>query len=137
MLGHNPLIQLGVWIGEMGCIHSSARRDIAIKFFLVVGGVFLFLLEWETIEVTTNRELAVDTLLGDVEILDVEEALLANSGDEGAGKLLPTFRSGVEGEVDGDQVGPVKICLQPRRFKVQSCGNEWGTLQTFVSGTHW
>ena len=99
----------------MGCIHSSARRDIAIKFFLVVGGVFLFLLEWETIEVTTNRELAVDTLLGDVEILDVEEALLANSGDEGAGELLPALRSGIEGEVDGDQVGPVKIGLLSRR----------------------
>ena len=115
--------------------HSSARRDIAIKLFLAepLNRVFLFLLEWEIIKVTTNRKLAVDTLLGDVEILEVEEAFLANGGDEDTGELLPTFRSGVEGEVDGDQVGPVKIGLQPRGFRVQSCENEWGTLPTYVS----
>ena len=96
-------------------------------------GVFLFLLEREIIKVTTNRKLMVDTLLGDVEILEVEEALLANGGDEGAGKLLPAFRGGVEGEVDGDQVGPVKIGLRPRVFRVRSCENERGTSLTFVS----
>ena len=95
-------------------------------------GVFLSLLKREIIKVTTNRKLAVDTLLGDVEVLDVEEALLANGGDEGAGKFLPALRGGVEGEVDGDQVGPVKIGLQPRGFRVRSCENERGLL-TFVS----
>ena len=38
-----------------------------------------------------------------LKFFDVEEPLLANGGDEGAGELLLAFRGGVEGEVDGDQ----------------------------------
>ena len=92
----------------------------------------MLLLEWEIVKVTADGELAVYVLLGDVEVLDIEETLLANGGDEGAGKFLPALRGGVEGEVDGDQVGPVKIGLQPRGFRVRSCENERGLL-TFVS----
>ena len=68
-------------------------------------------LEWEIVKVTADGELAVYALLGDVEVLDVEETLLANGGDEGVGELLLALRGGVEGEVDGDQVGPVKVGL--------------------------
>ena len=57
-------------------------------------GVLLLLFEWEIIKVTADSKLAVDTLLRDIEVLDVEETFLANSGDEGAGKLLLAFRGG-------------------------------------------
>ena len=65
------------------------------------------LLEQEIINVTTDGILAVDTLLGDVEVLDVDEIPLANGGDEGTGELLLAFWDGVEGEADGDQVNLV------------------------------
>ena len=44
-----------------------------------------------------------------LEFFDVEETLFANGGDEGAHKLLLVIRSRIEGGVDGDQVGPVKV----------------------------
>jgi len=67
----------------VGYTHSSTRRNVSVIFPLVkpLDGVFLFLLERKIIKVTTDRKLAVDTLPGDVEVLDVEEALLANGGD--------------------------------------------------------
>ena len=64
-------------------------------------------LERETVKVTVDSMLAVDTLLGDVEVLDVDEIPLANGGDEGTGELLLAICGGVEGEVDGDQVNLV------------------------------
>ena len=73
--------------------------------------VLLLLLEWEIVKVTADSELVVDALLGDVEVLDIEETLLANSGDKGTSELLLALRGRVEGEVDGDQVGPVKVGL--------------------------
>ena len=76
--------------------------------------VLLLLLEWEIVKVTADSILAVDTFLGDVEVLDVEEPLLANGSNEGVGELLLAFRGGVEGEVDGDQIGPIEVGLQSR-----------------------
>ena len=73
--------------------------------------VLLLLLEWEIVKVTADSELVVDTLLGDVEVLDIEETLLANGSDKGTSELLLALRGRVEGEVDGDQVGPVKVGL--------------------------
>ena len=66
------------------------------------------LLEWEILKVTADSILAVDTLLGDGEVLDMEKIPLANGCDEGTGELLLTFRGEVEGEIDGDQVGLVR-----------------------------
>ena len=60
------------------------------------------LLEREIIKVTTDSIPAVDTLLGDVEVFDVDEIPLANGGDEGTGELLLAFWGGVEGKVDGN-----------------------------------
>ena len=65
------------------------------------------LLEREIIKVTADSILAVDTLLGNVEVLDVDEIPLANGSDEGTGELLLAICGGVEGEVDGDQVNLV------------------------------
>ena len=73
--------------------------------------VLLLLLEWEIVKVTADSELVVDALLGDVEVLDIEETLLANGSDKGTSELLLALRGRVEGEVDGDQVGPVKVGL--------------------------
>ena len=97
--------------------------------------MLLLLLEWEIVKVTADGELAVYALLGDVEVLDIEETLLANGGDEGASELLPAFWSGVEGEVDGDQVGPVKVSLC-RGLRTGSGEDEREWL-TFVSWTYW
>ena len=66
------------------------------------------LLEREIIKVTADSILAVDTLLGNVEVLDVDEIPLANGSDEGTGELLLAICGGVEGEVDGDQVNLVE-----------------------------
>ena len=73
--------------------------------------VLLLLLEWEIVKVTADSELVVDALLGDVEVLYIEETLLANSGDKSTSELLLALRGRVEGEVNGDQVGPVKVGL--------------------------
>jgi len=74
----------------VGYVHSSAGRDVSVIFSLVkpLDGVLFLLLEWEIVKVTTDSKLAVDTLLRDVEVLDVEEAPLSNGGDEGMGELL-------------------------------------------------
>ena len=74
--------------------------------------VLLLLLEWEIVKVTADSELVVDALLGDVEVLDVKEAFLANGGDEDASELLPACWGREKGEIDGDQVGPVKVSLR-------------------------
>lgn len=76
-----------------------------------INGVLLLLLEREVVEVATDRKLVVDALLRDVKILDVKEALLVNSGDEGTSEFLLACWGIVEGEIDGDQVGPVKVGL--------------------------
>ena len=44
--------------------------------------VFELLLERELVEALAERELPVHTLLGDVEVLHVEEAILAHSPNE-------------------------------------------------------
>ena len=74
-------------------------------------GVLSLLIEWEIVKVATDSKLTVDTLLGDIEVLDVEEALLANGSGEGAGELLLAFRSRVEGDINGDQISPVEVSL--------------------------
>jgi len=93
--------------------HSPASRDVSVVLSLIkpIDGVLLLLLERDVVEVTTNRELVVDALLRDVEVLDVKEALLANGGDEGTSEFLLACWGRVEGEIDGDQVGPVKVGL--------------------------
>ena len=77
-----------------------------------INGVPLLLLERKVKEVTTDRKLVIDALLGDVEVLDVKEAFLANGGDEDASELLPACWGREKGEIDGDQVGPVKVSLR-------------------------
>ena len=99
--------------GGIGYTHPPASRDISVEFPLVkpFDGVLSLFLEWEIVKVATDSKLTVDTLLRDIEVLDVEEPLLANGGDEGASEFFLAFRGGVEREVDGGQVCPVKVGL--------------------------
>ena len=115
-LKRNRLIRRGASGRQTGCAHSSTGRDISvgISLFKPLDRVLFLLLEWEIVKVTADSILAVDTFLGDVEVLDVEEPLLANGSNEGVGEHLLAFRGGVEGEVDCDQIGPIEVGLQSR-----------------------
>lgn len=97
----------------IGFAHSSASWDIAIELSLVktLDRVFLLFLEREIVKVAADSKLAVDALLGDVEILDVEEALLANGSNQRPCEFRLSFRGVAQGKIDCDQVGPVKIGL--------------------------
>ena len=109
-LGHG---QVGSLRRGIGFAHSSASWDIAIELSLVktLDRVFLLFLEREIVKVAADSKLAVDALLGDVEILDVEEALLANGSNQGPCEFRLSFRGVAQGKIDCDQVGPVKIGL--------------------------
>jgi hypothetical protein len=55
--------------------------------------------------------LAIDALLGNVEVLDIEEAFLAEGGDESLCELLLALRGVVQGEVESDELSPVEVFL--------------------------
>lgn len=77
-------------------------------------------------------------VLRDVEVLYIEEAILANSFDECLSELVFAFRSIEEGEIDGNEVGPVKILLKYfRRYQnwVALLQNVDVAVLTCVSGT--
>ena len=65
----------------------------------------------DLVELLADRELAVDALLRDVEVLHVEEAILANGPDELRSELLVALRGAVPAEVESDEVGPVEVLL--------------------------
>ena len=73
--------------------------------------VFQFLLEGEVIQLLADGELAVHALLRDIEVLDVEEAILARGLDESLRKLLLALGCGQEREVESDEVRPVEVLL--------------------------
>ena len=77
-----------------------------------LGDVLHFLLQRKVIEPFANRELTIDAFLRDIEVLDVEEAILANCLDQGLRELFPAFRSSIEREIDGDEIRPIKVLLQ-------------------------
>jgi len=132
--------QIELWVGrgKEGYAHSPAGRNVSVELSLVepLDGVLLFLLEWEMVKFMSDCKLAIDMFLGDVEVFDVEKTSLVNGGDEGVGELLLAYRGGVEGEVDGDQVGPVEVGLKVKGFGIGFCESERGLL-TFVSWTYW
>ena len=84
----------------MVAAHTEALRD-----------VLELLLERELVEALAERELPVHTLLGDVEVLHVEEAILAHGLQEGLRQLLLALRGAIEAEVERDKVRPVEIFL--------------------------
>ena len=50
----------------------------------------------------------------DVEVLHVEEAILAYGPDELRSELLVTLRGAIRAEVESDEVGPVEVLLLTR-----------------------
>lgn len=58
-----------------------------------------------------DSKLPIDTLLRDVEVLHIEEPVLAHSLDEALRELFVALWRAVEAEVDGDKVGPIEILL--------------------------
>ena len=71
-----------------------------------------FLVQRRLVELLPDGELAVHALLGDVEALHVEEPILAHRADERLRELLPAFGRLVLAEVNGDEVGPIKVFLE-------------------------
>ena len=84
----------------MVAAHTEALRD-----------VLELLLERELVEALAERELPVHTLLGDVEVLHVEEAVLAHGLQEGLRKLLLALRGSEQAEVESDKVCPIEVFL--------------------------
>lgn len=73
--------------------------------------VLQLLLERSLVEFLAERELTVDALLRDVEVLHVEEAMFANSGDEGLRELLLAFWRVEQSQVDGRKICPFELFL--------------------------
>lgn len=73
--------------------------------------VLQLLLERSLVEFLAERELTVDALLRDVEVLHVEEAMFADSGDEGLRELLFAFWRVEQSQVDGRKICPFELLL--------------------------
>ena len=73
--------------------------------------VLQLLLEWGLVELLANGKLPIDTLLRDVEILDIEETIFADGLDEVLSEFLLSLWRTVKAEIDSYKVCPVKILL--------------------------
>ena len=82
---------------------TEARRDI-----------LKLLLKRKLVELLAERELAVDALLRNVEVLHVEETILANSLDESVRELLVPLGRSIQTEVESDEVRPIKVLLRSK-----------------------
>ena len=74
--------------------------------------VLQLLLERKVVELLPERELAVDALLADVEVLHVEEPILADGLDERLRELLLALGRREEAEVESEQRRPVEVLLE-------------------------
>lgn len=79
-----------------------------------LGNILQLLLHRQVVETLSNRELAVDALLRDIEVLHVEEPIFAHALDECLGELLLALGRAEQAKVEGDEVRPVKIFLLQR-----------------------
>lgn len=77
----------------------------AFEVFEIV--VLEFFFEWEVVEFAAEGELTIDFFLGDVEVLDVEEADVLGGVGELVGELLLAVRLIEEAEVESHELGPV------------------------------
>lgn len=108
----------------MVATHTKALRD-----------VLELLLERELVEALAERELPVHTLLGDVEVLHVEEAILAHGLQECLRQLLLALRGSEQAEVEGDEVRPVEVLLRTFRSVLFLIDSNARRRLTLVSGT--
>ena len=80
-----------------------------------LGDILQLLVQGCLVERLANSELAVHTLLRDVEALHVEEAIFAHGLDERLRELLSAFWGVVQAQVDCDEVRPVEVFLEGAR----------------------
>lgn len=73
--------------------------------------IFPLFLERKFIKLPTQCKLPIHTLLRDVEVFDIEEALVTQSRDQNLCLLLLSLLCAEATEIDGDQVCPVKVFL--------------------------
>ena len=73
--------------------------------------VLQLLLEWGLVALLANDKLSIDTLLRDVEVLDIEETIFADGLDEVLSEFLLSLWRTVKAEIDSYKVCPVKILL--------------------------
>ena len=85
----------------MVAAHTEALRD-----------VLELLLEGQLVKLFAKCELAVDALLRDVEVLHVEEPILADGLDERLRELLLALGRREEAEVESEQRRPVEVLLE-------------------------
>lgn len=76
-----------------------------------LGSILQLLVQRRLVQVLADGKLPVDTLLRDVEVLYIEEPVLAHSLDEALRELLLALWRAVEAEVDGDKVSPIEVLL--------------------------
>lgn len=73
--------------------YTPASGPVPVVFaILQVRDVFGFLLKGQIVKLATKGILAVNLLLGNAKVDDVEESLSADSLEEGLGELLAAFR---------------------------------------------
>lgn len=91
----------------MMMVHTQSLRHVLDLLF-----------KRQLVEALAEGELPVHTLLGDVEVLHVEEAVLAHGLQQSLRKLLLALRGSEQAEVDGDEVRPIEGLLQTSRSAV-------------------
>lgn len=111
-------------------LHTTTCRYVAVELTLIyqrrsiprglteigqrtqaIRNVLLLLFQRQLVEFTTQSELTVHKLLLDIEILNIEEALLADALDENIHKLAFALRSVELGKIDCYKISPIEVFL--------------------------
>ena len=97
------------------CEPTQSRARLSQEYQFVRTKSFRDILELflkrRLVELLANSELAVDSLLGDVETLHVEKPVFAHGLDERLGQFLVSLRRAVLAQVNRDEISPVEILL--------------------------
>ena len=74
----------------------------------------MLLIKRKFIKLFPQCKLSINTLLRNVEVLHVEETILANSLDESVRELLVPLGRSIQTEVESDEVRPIKVLLRSK-----------------------
>lgn len=88
--------------------------NVAVEFTLIDAfrNKLESLFKGELVDLSAKGELLVDSLLGNAEVLDVEEAFDAKGLNQSLRELLLSLFGVKLAEVNGDKLGPVEVLLQ-------------------------